>query len=144
MKHPNLDKLRNLRATAKTMREYWSNYNAAIANPNNDKYDAKFGGVSDRSVLFTVKTSFTSYIGQYGSSSVYGYGRVDEPLVHEFFVRAMNILAPELFAKTAELMTKAAANLEGEARKELAEIAKMLDEALADPALAEGPEVEPA
>jgi len=47
----------------------------------------------------------------------------------EYIIKAMNAMAPELFAKAAEMMRKDAAFYEADARKELAQLAAMIDDA---------------
>jgi len=123
-----LQKIQMLLASANGMEGFWAKYHNLKGNPQNDKIDAKFTGLTDRSDAFNVKATFQAYCGQYGSSSVYTMsGFPSKELAAEYIIRAMNNFAPELFAEAARLMRKDAAASEAAARGELNKLSSMLD-----------------
>ncbi|WP_406646926.1 hypothetical protein QEZ52_00455 [Aliisedimentitalea scapharcae] len=116
---------------AKETETFWSRYRETTAKDNIDKYKAGFS-VDDRNTSFTVKTSFSSYTGTYGSSSVYRFDGMDRDLLPKYMVRAMNELSEELFAKAAELMRNDAAAKLDKAQEEVSAMQAALDSVVAE------------
>ena len=125
------NEIATLRSNAKAFEGFWDRYDATVANPSVDKYNASFGG-DQRFINFKVSTFFESHTGVYGNSSCSNFGRFDQDLAQAYMVRAMNALRKELFAKCAELMKADAAKKVDAARLEVEAMNEALNACLAD------------
>lgn len=121
------NKISSLNANADRAQSFWESYEARTGDERVDKFRAGFG-VDDRNPSFAVRTSFSSYTGTYGSSSVYRFDRFDGELLSKYMVKAMNSLSKELFQEAGRLMRKDAADLLVKARSEVAKMQEALDE----------------
>ncbi|NKX40848.1 hypothetical protein HGG71_05115 [Rhodobacteraceae bacterium R_SAG2] len=115
-----------LNANADRAEAFWDEYEKRTSQANIDKFRAGFG-VDDRNPSFTVRTSFSSYTGSYGSSSVYKFDNFDSELLGKYMVRAMNSLSEDLFGEAARLMREDAAGLLAGARAEVAQMQEALN-----------------
>jgi len=125
------NEISRLRRNAKEMETFWERFKEHTSKPGIDKHGAGFGG-DNRLMEFRVNTFFYSKSGVYGNSSVSQFGRFDAKTVEPYIVRAMNKMAPELFAKASEMMKADAAKMVDEARAEVEAMSRALDDALAD------------
>ena len=123
--------IQTLQKNAKEAETFWARYREKISDSNIDKHRAGFGA-DGRNPSFKVLTNFSSYIGSYGSSSVYSFDRFDSEVMSKYMVRAMNALSKELFAKAAELMRKDAAAKLDVAQKEVSAMQAALDEVISE------------
>lgn len=132
-----LDKIRALRREAANLAGFHSLYATKYASDSHcDKKGHGFLlGASDRWVGFSVRATFESYAGYYGSSSCTTILHVrDRDLVETAFIKAMNIHQQQLFQTTSQLLREEAASLTEKAETELAALRSLLDEAQSEPA----------
>jgi hypothetical protein len=126
----NLETIRHLRADAASLDSFHQTFaDQYEADRQCDKKGYGFG-TDNRFAAFRINTSFDSWRGYYGNSGCSAVLGVGERVV-PFIIRAMNVHQKELFATAARLMREDAAKLAGDAATELADLQKLLDEAIA-------------
>lgn len=131
-----LEKIKSLRREAAVISGFHALY--ALKYAPDSHCDKKGYGFNhdDRFTAFSVKATFSSHAGYYGSSSCSAIlNCYDRDVVERAFVKAMNLHQKELFQTAARLMHEEAASLTDQAEKEIAALQQMLDLARAAPVL---------
>lgn len=128
MNTENIDKIKQLNAASKTLSTLVDSYNEKIKEPSCDKYALEFGG-DDRFSVFSAKVFLDCHTGYYGNSSCSRFASVDSKLAESLLNWALNKNMRLILNDMAECAKKKAAQLEDAARKELEEMAKMIEEA---------------
>lgn len=126
MKQEALDRLKALHQFVESSRTWWARYRDTVCRPSCDKYDARFNGDDRFPVLTLKRLQFTAFTGYFGNSGCSTFGRMNSQLAEHYLPKAMTALAPELFAKMAELAELDATNLNAEAQKELASLQSLV------------------
>lgn len=120
MKTENLDRIRVLREMSSKLKEFHKIFNTKYAP--NSRCDKKGYGFSEdnRFRSFNIVTGFDSWAGYYGNS---GCSKVlsllDDKIMNEYFIKALNIHQYELFITVARLLEEESVRLVEEAEKEI-------------------------
>lgn len=123
-----IERIKRLRGEAKNFASFWTTYSKAISEPRCDKYEASFTSNDDRFNSFKVSASFTSLTGYYGNSGCTTFLHADSKFIEPYFRKALDALAPQLFAQMARLMDEEANSLKEAAEKEVAALQKLVAE----------------
>lgn len=122
-----IEKIKKLRRNAEEFETFWDRFFEKVSDTTCDKHGAAFGGDSRFSV-FDMPSFFSAHTGYYGNSSCSTFGRFDNDIAKAYMTKAINTMARQLFKKCAELMRIDAAGLTSEARKEIENLNKLIDE----------------
>ena len=129
MNTQNIDKIKLLNSAAKTLLTLVDKYHDKIKEPSCDKYELKFGG-DDRFSVFSAKVFLDCHTGYYGNSSCSTFVNVDSKLAQELLNYALNKNMRVIFADMAECAKRQSVKLEGDAKKELEDMRKMIEDAV--------------
>ena len=130
MKQEALDRMKKLNAFARAAEDFWPAYDKRVSDPKCDKYEAQFNGDS-RFRVFGLKApvQFNALTGYYGSSGCSTFGSLDDELANKYFWKALNTFKREIFGEMAKRAKADAAQLAGDAAKELKLLQEMVEAA---------------
>lgn len=130
MKQEALDRMKKLNAFAKAAAGFWPAYDKATSEPRCDKYEAQFNGDSRFRVFgVTAPVEFNALTGYYGKSGCSTFGHLDDEMVNKYFWKALNTVKRQLFEEMAKLAKADAAQLAGDAQRELKLLQEMVEAA---------------
>lgn len=122
-----LDRIKSLTKNSREFATFWACWRKQCSEPGCDKHTAGFN-TDGRFSAFTANLSFDTAFGFYGNSGCSTFMHCAPEIAKEYFVKAVKAHQETIFQTMGEMMREDAANLTSEARKEIAQMQKMVDE----------------